>query len=76
MYVYEEEPENLARHILLLSVLLDGTLLAKERTEIFLELHGNALVRPRTAEYLGGSGSTPQTLEGPRGQHIKGGHSI
>lgn len=53
LYVYEEEPENLARHILLLSVLLDGSLLPKERMEMFLELHGNALLRARTADYLG-----------------------
>ena len=33
-YVYEEEPEGLARHILLLSVLLDGSLPSKERVEV------------------------------------------
>eukprot|EP00983_Pelagomonas_calceolata_P083955 1156265-Pelagomonas_calceolata.AAC.2 len=53
MYVYEEEPENLARHFLLLSVLLDSSLLPKERMEIFLELHSNAMLRERTATYLG-----------------------
>jgi dynein assembly factor 3 len=51
--VYEEEPENLARHILLLSVLLDGSVLPKERMEFFLELHSNAMLRERTAIYLG-----------------------
>ncbi len=53
LYVYEEEPEVLARHMLLLHVLLDGSLTARERVETLLELHGNALLRNKTAEYLG-----------------------
>lgn len=54
LFVYEEEAEALARHMLLVSVLLDGTLLAKERMETFLELHCNVLLREKTAKYLGG----------------------
>ncbi len=53
LYVYEEEPEVLLRHILLLYVLLDGSLLAKERKEMLLELHSNVLLRDQTAAYLG-----------------------
>ncbi len=53
LYVYEEEPEVLLRHVLLLSVLLDEALLAKERMETLLELHSNALLRDNTAAYLG-----------------------
>lgn len=53
LYVYEEEPELLVRHLLLLSVLLDGHLLAKERMETLLEIHGNLLVREQTAKYIG-----------------------
>jgi dynein assembly factor 3 len=50
--VYEEHPEALARHILLLYVLLDPSLPPRERCEMFLELHGNALLRQKTADYL------------------------
>lgn len=53
LYVHEEEPEVLARHLLLTAVLLDDSLLARERMETFLELHGNALLREKTAAYLG-----------------------
>jgi hypothetical protein len=41
------------RHVLLLAVLLDGQLMAKERMETLLELHSNALVREATALYVG-----------------------
>jgi hypothetical protein len=53
--VYEEEAEALARHLLLLSILLDPQLLARERVEMLLELHSNALVREKTAAYVGKS---------------------
>lgn len=53
LYVYEEEPEVLARHMLLIHVLLDASLTSKERVETLLELHGNALLRQKTASYLG-----------------------
>ncbi len=53
MYIYEEEPELIARHILLLSVLLDETLPARDRMETLLELHGNVFLRDKTANYLG-----------------------
>ena len=53
LYVHEEEPEVLARHVLLLSVMLDGSLAATERMHALLELHGNVLLREKTADYLG-----------------------
>jgi hypothetical protein len=53
LYVFEEEPELLARHMLLLYALLDGSRPPKERAEAFLELHGSALLRRRTADWLG-----------------------
>jgi len=53
LYIYESEPEALARHMLLLSVLLDGHLRVKDRVEMFLELHGNVMLRQKTADYLG-----------------------
>lgn len=52
--MWEEEPEGLARHLLLLAVLLDEALLPRERVELLLELHANALLRERAAAYLGG----------------------
>ncbi|KAF8056344.1 DAB1 [Scenedesmus sp. PABB004] len=53
LVVYEEQPEVLARHMLLLGVLFEPALSQRERAEVFLELHGNALLRQRTADYLG-----------------------
>ena len=53
LYLYEEEPELIARHVLLLSVLLDETLPARDRMETLLELHGNVFLRDKTAKYLG-----------------------
>lgn len=40
--------------MLLLSVLFDHGLTVQERAEMFLELHGNVLLRQKTADYLGG----------------------
>ena len=53
IWVYEETPEILAKHMLLLSVLLDTKLPVRQRTELFLELHNNASIQTTTAEYLG-----------------------
>jgi dynein assembly factor 3 len=51
LYVYESEPEGLARHMLLLMLLFDASLTARDRAEMFVELHGNTLLRQRTAEW-------------------------
>ena len=53
LYIVEDEAEVLARHLLLLCALLDRSLPVKTRVETFLELHGNALLQQRTAEYAG-----------------------
>jgi hypothetical protein len=60
LVVYEEEPEALARHMLLLHAALDGGGGGGVRApaELLLELHGNALLRARTARYLGACGHT------------------
>jgi len=55
LYLYETEPEGLARHMLLLTLLFDGTLSVRERAEMFLEVHGNTLLRQRTADWVGES---------------------
>ncbi|KAG2424086.1 hypothetical protein HXX76_014762 [Chlamydomonas incerta] len=52
LVVWEDCPEGLARHVLLAAVLLDGGVPAKQRAELLLELHGNAVLRQRAAEYL------------------------
>lgn len=52
LWVYEPEPQLLARHVLLLALLYDTDLTPRERAEAFLELHGNVLLRPRTADWL------------------------
>lgn len=54
--MYEEDPQLLARHMLLIYALLDGTLPPHERVEAFLELHGSALLRRCTADWLGACG--------------------
>ena len=53
IWVYEEAPEVLARHILLLSILLDTEVPVRQRSELFLELHNNASIQATTAQYLG-----------------------
>eukprot|EP00951_Prasinocladus_malaysianus_P045223 scaffold598184_cov42-Prasinocladus_malaysianus.AAC.1 len=52
-YVYESEPEVLARHVLLIGILLDSDFPVRDRVEMFLEIHGNALLSEKTAVYLG-----------------------
>jgi hypothetical protein len=51
--VFEDEPQLLARHMLLLYALLDGAAPPHVRPALFLELHGSALLRRRTADWLG-----------------------
>eukprot|EP00891_Asterochloris_glomerata_P006572 jgi/Astpho2/6572/Aster-x0284 len=62
LYIVEDEPEVLARHLLLLSVLLDRALPIRARVETFLELHGNALLQQRTAEYAAKRGQLLEDL--------------
>ena len=54
--MWEDSPEGLARHVLLAAVLLDGGVPAAQRGQLLLELHGNAVLRRRAAEYLGAGG--------------------
>jgi dynein assembly factor 3 len=53
LHVYEEHPEALARHILLLYMLLDSSLPTRDRAEMFLEIFGNTMLREKTFTYLG-----------------------
>lgn len=67
LYVHEEEPEGLARHLLLLAVLLDGQLQARERSQLLLEVHGNSLLQEGSAATLGGFSLHGQVFEGMSG---------
>lgn len=52
MLVYEEGAELLARHVILQAVALDTTVPVRTRMEQLLEVHGNALLQDKTADYL------------------------
>ena len=62
LVVWEAEAEALARHVLLLAILLDDALVPRERREIFLEVHGNVRVRPRTSDYVAQAGRVFENL--------------
>lgn len=51
-YVYEDSPEGIARHALLLCMLFDSKRSIAKRTESFLELHSNLCISPDTAACL------------------------
>ena len=50
--IFEQAPEALARHLLLVAVALDFELPRRERAELLLELPREALLREKTAAYL------------------------
>lgn len=52
LYVYEDTPEALARHILLIGLLFDSSLLPTDRVSMFLEVFGNLFLREETKKYL------------------------
>lgn len=45
LYLWERQPEVLARHVLLLRVALDCELPLRQRANVFLEIFGNTLVQ-------------------------------
>ena len=45
----EDEPEAIARHMLLLALLFDPTWAPRQKVEMFLEIHANALVTDTAA---------------------------
>ena len=59
---WENEVQALARHAVLVMVLIDDNLLAREKKEIFLEIHSNVRVRPRTSDYLASAGKLLENL--------------
>ena len=52
MYVYEDNAEALARHILLLGILFDTSRQQSDRVTMFLEVFGNLFIREETRQYL------------------------
>eukprot|EP00959_Pyramimonas_sp_CCMP1952_P088427 1849806-Pyramimonas_sp.AAC.1 len=52
MTVWESCCESLGRHMVLISIILDTELTARDRMEMFLEVYGNIKIREKTAEYL------------------------
>jgi hypothetical protein len=69
MYLYEDNAEALARHLILLAVFLDRTLQPDVRMQRFLEIFGNALMRQDTATYLN---TKSQELESMLAQMMAG----
>jgi dynein assembly factor 3, axonemal len=53
-YVMESQASALARHMLLLGILLDQSrdVGVQETTELFLECYGNLMVREKTAVWI------------------------
>jgi len=52
IYINEIERESLTRILLQLLVINDCTMTKTERTELFLDLFGNALIRQKSQDYL------------------------
>lgn len=52
LYIYEDNAAALARHVLLLALLLDDTLGYSIKMQRFLEVFGNQFLREDTFEYL------------------------
>ncbi|CAI2366251.1 unnamed protein product [Moneuplotes crassus] len=52
IYIHETDPENLARDLLLLTIISETQLSFRERMELFTDLYGNTMIRSKTAQYL------------------------
>lgn len=52
IFAAERHPETLARHCVLLATALDRSVGLRERTELFLEVYGNAFLSPKGLEYV------------------------
>ena len=42
----------MARHVLMIAIVLDAELGPRECTEMFLEIYGNSMLRKQTSAYL------------------------
>jgi len=52
VFTVEKHPETLARHCVLLACALDADIGLRERTELFLEIYGNAFLSPKGLDYV------------------------
>jgi len=52
IYFHERNLENLARVVLLFTVMCETAISQRERMELFLDLWGNCMIRARSNEYL------------------------
>ena len=52
VFAVEKHPETLARHCVLLATALDSGISLRERTELFLEIYGNAFLSPKGLDYV------------------------
>lgn len=52
VYIYEEQVEVLARHILLLYTFLDTDIPIRQRAALFLEIFGNSLLSTKALAYM------------------------
>jgi hypothetical protein len=53
-FVHDSCVETVARHVLFLYLLTDQDMPVRERSEVFLSLYGNTLIRERDESYLNG----------------------
>ena len=54
IYVHEKFKENIARHILWLTLCCETAMSSRERMEMFLDLVGNCLIRDKSSQWLEG----------------------
>lgn len=51
-YIWDKEPEVLARHVLFLQMINNTALPIRDRVEFFLSIYGNTLVREKDCKYV------------------------
>lgn len=51
-FIHDSAVETVARHVLFLYLLTDQNMTMRERSEVFLSLYGNTLIREKDETYL------------------------
>ena len=52
IYIHEKNLENIARDLLLLTLICETSYSKRERMELFMDLYANTMIRPATDAYL------------------------
>lgn len=52
IYIHEKNMECLARNLLFLTIMCETGMSKRDRTELFMDLYGNCLLRDKTDAYL------------------------